>query len=111
MSKEYWRRDKPSFFNLLALDRGTVKDIPEPLMATTAVRRGTCALSTLHLALTRPTSTSTTSVSMQEDPEFQTWAKQAPEFGDKVGHNVVSSFRASMTFGGDWEWDRSKNKS
>ena len=47
MSKEYWRRDKPSFFNLLALDRGTVKDIPEPLTATTAVRRGTCALS-LH---------------------------------------------------------------
>ena len=47
---------------------------------------------------------------LQDNPEFQKWAKQAPEFGDKVGQDVVSSFRESMTFGGDWEWDKSKNK-
>ena len=47
---------------------------------------------------------------MQKDPEFQKWAKTAEEFGDKVGKDTVQSFRSSLNFEGDWEWERKRNK-
>lgn len=41
---------------------------------------------------------------LQKNAAFQKWAKSAPEFGDKVGRDVASSFRAA------WNFDQQKKK-
>jgi hypothetical protein len=46
---------------------------------------------------------------LQDNPEFQKWAAEADEFGDKVGRDTISSFRAALRHEGNWEWERDRN--